>query len=498
MNIADLLVDAAGRRPDHPAVIFEDRTYSYSELNRTTNRLAGALRERGIEPGDRVAIFLDSSLELLVTYIGALKAGAVPNVVNGFLKPAEVRHVVNDSEARLLFTDAGRWALLGEVRGELVTEQAIMCGGEGAPDALDLAALIEAGADEFATEQFDPRALANLLYTSGTTGFPKGVMLTHLNVVDNAVQFGRVHFTADDRLLVAAPLFHCWGLINGVLGIFAQGGTAIIVRRFQTEPVLALIEQTRPSILQGVPTMLNYMAKSPSVKERDLSSLRFVLTAAAPMPHELISVLRQEWQVGFAESYGLTETSPVITTTHHIGSRTGSCGRAMGDTVLKVADAEGNALPVGEIGELWAWGTAICPGYFKRPDATAEVFTADGWFKTGDIVRMDAEGYVYLVDRKKDMINVAGEKVYPRDVEELIHRHPAVADAVVVGVPDPLRGEAVKAFIALRPGASLTAEEVVETLKPQLAAYKVPRHVEFVSEVPRSASGKALRRLLRD
>ena len=351
--------------------------------------------------------------------------------------------------------------------------------------------------DRFEALDLAPDALANLLYTSGTTGNPKGVMLSHRNVIDNARNFGGIHYTAEDRLLIAAPLFHCWGLINGVLATCVAGGTAIVVRRFQTEPVLDLIERTRPTIFLGVATMINFMTKSPTFGTRDLSSLRVVLCAAAPMPLELIEALRRDWKVGYAESYGLTETSPVITTTHHSATRPGSCGRAMGDTTLKVADAHGRALPAGEVGELWAHGTAISSGYYGRPDATAAVFTADGWFRTGDIARIDDEGYVTIVDRLKDMINVAGEKVYPRDVEEVLHRHPAVADAVVLGVPDADRGEVVKAYVALRAGHDCSADALIEYLRPRLAAFKVPRSVELVPSIPRSASGKALRRLLR-
>jgi long-chain acyl-CoA synthetase len=241
----------------------------------------------------------------------------------------------------------------------------------------------------------------------------------------------------------------------------------------------------------GVPTMYNRMAKSPTIRERDLSSLEFVLSAAAPMPMELLETVRRDWKVGYAESYGLTETSPVITTTHHAALRPGSCGRAMGDTELKVVG------PAGSSGELWARGTAIAAGYYKKPEATAAVFTADGWFCTGDVARIDADGYVYIVDRLKDMINVGGEKVYPRDVEEVLHRHPAVADAVVVGVPDEDRGEAVKAYVVRRPGVACTADDLIDALRPVLASYKVPREIEFTEEIPRSPSGKALRRLLR-
>jgi len=498
VNVADLLRNAARDRPEHTALLFEGSARTYAELDRLADRFANALGPLGVGPGGVVALFLDSGPELVIAYLGALRAGAVPNVVNGALKPEEVRLVVADSGARVLVVDPPRWAELDPVRAGLGIRHALVTEADD-PDggALPFAATVEAAPDRFEPPDLPPDALASLLYTSGTTGQPKGVMLTHRNLLDNAEQFARVHFGPADRLLIAAPLFHCWGLINGVLGSFAARGTAILIRRFRTEPTLDLIESARPTVILGVPTMFNYLARSPARAGRDLSCLRAVLTAAAPMPLELLETLRRDWGVGFAESYGLTETSPVITTTTPAANRPGSCGRAMGDTVLKVADPDGVPLPVGAVGELWARGTAIATGYYKRPEATAAVFTADGWFRTGDIARLDAEGYVYLVDRLKDMINVGGEKVYPRDVEEVLHRHPAIADAVVIGVPDPALGEVVKAIIALRPGQTMTATDAAEFLRPHLANFKVPRSFEFVDAVPRSASGKALRRLLR-
>jgi long-chain acyl-CoA synthetase len=500
MNIAHLLTEAAVERPGHPAFLFEDRAFTYAELDRLTDRFAAALHGHDVRPGEVIAIFLDSSPELVVACLGALKAGVVPNVVNGTLQPNEVQAVVADSRARWLVTDRDRWEALAPVRSGLgIEERHFLITGDGAKSGgtQSFDGMLAGAPEGFETLDLPPEALACLLYTSGTTGRPKGVMLTHRNVSDNAVTFARVHFGPDDRLLVAAPLFHCWGLINGVLGIFAVCGSAIAVRRYRTEPVLDLIERARPTLFLGVPTMVNYMAKSPGIARRDRSSLRAVLCAAAPMPRELIDVVIRDWGVGYAESYGLTETSPVITTTTPAAMHPGSCGRAMGDTRLKVVDPEGNTLPLGEVGELWAHGTAISAGYFQQPEATADSFTSDGWFRTGDLAMIDADGYVTIVDRVKDMINVGGEKVYPRDVEEVLHRHPAVADAVVVGIPDPDLGEVVKTLVALNPGQTLSAEEVVAYLRPHLARFKLPRVVEFVDVVPRSASGKALRRLLR-
>jgi long-chain acyl-CoA synthetase len=490
MNIANLLRHPASVRPKHPALLFEGGSYTYAELDLLTNRFASHLRASGVQTGDVIALFLESRPELLIATIGAFKAGVVPNVVNAMLRPEEVTNVVADSGAALFVTEPERWSGLAARRQDLGVRDVLLTG-------VDFDAALRDADPRFACLDLPPHTLAALLYTSGTTGRPKGVMLTHLNIVDNASQFARVHFGPDDRLLVAAPLFHCWGLINGALGMFAAGGTAIVVRRFKAEPIMEQIARDRPTQFLGVPAMINHMIRSPLAACCDRSSLRAIHSAAAPMPAELIAALRDDWKVGYAESYGLTEVSPVITTTTPADMRPGSCGRAMGDTELKVVDAEGRTLPVGEVGELWARGTAVSAGYFKKPEATAEVFSADGWFRTGDIVRMDAEGYVFLVDRAKDMINVGGEKVYPRDVEEVLFRHSAVADAVVVGAPDAVLGEVPRAVVALKPGQTVTAEELIAFLRPSVACFKIPRDITFVDVVPRSPSGKALRRLLR-
>jgi long-chain acyl-CoA synthetase len=497
VNIAGLLTEPAKRRARHPALLFEGRTFLYAELDRLTDRFANLLGSLEVGQAQVIAIFLESGPELLIAVLGSLKAGVVPNVVNAMLNPEELRRVVVHSEAVLLVTDPDRWEALVPVRDGLGLRHALVTGAGPGTDARSFDAALAEMPDRFMALNLHPDALACLLYTSGTTGHPKGVMLSHHNVMDNAAQFAQVHYGAGDRLLVVAPLFHCWGLINGVLGILGVGGSALVIRRFRTEPLLDLIETARPTQLIGVPTMINYLTRSPTIAGRDLASLRAVLCAAAPMPLELIDVLRRGWGVGYAESYGLTETSPVITTTTPAEMRPGSCGRAMGDTQLKVVDGAGNALPVGSVGELWVRGTAVSAGYYRYPEATAEVFLPGGWFRTGDVVRMDEEGYVFILDRAKDMINVGGEKVYPRDVEEVLHRYPGVADAVVVGVPDPNLGEVVKAYVVLKCGRTTSVDEVLSYLKSSMAPFKVPRHVEFVESVPRSPSGKALRRLLR-
>jgi long-chain acyl-CoA synthetase len=497
VNIARLLTEPAKERAEHPALLFDGRTFTYADLDRLTSRFANLLGTLDVGQGDVLAIFVESGPELLISVLGSLKAGAVPNVVNAMLSPEEVRHVVAESGALLLVTDLGRWQTLASVRDRLGVRHVLVTGACPDTEARSFEDAMAREPDDFVALDVSPDALACLLYTSGTTGLSKGVMLSHLNILDNATQFARIHYGAEDRLLIAAPLYHCWGLINGVLGTLAVGGTAIAIRRFRTEPLLDLIEAARPTQLLAVPTMINYLAKSATLGARNLKSLRTVHCAAAPMPLELIDVLQRDWGVGYAESYGLTETSPVITTTAPSAMHPGSCGRAMGDTELKVVDQAGDAVPIGSAGELWAHGTAISAGYYRQPEATAKVFLPGGWFRTGDVVRMDHDGYVFIVDRVKDMINVGGEKVYPREVEEVLYRHPAVADAVAVGGPDANLGEVVKVYVALKPGLTCSAEELIRFLRPSLASFKLPRCVEFVESVPRSPSGKALRRLLR-
>ena len=308
MNIAELIGNQVRIRPEHPAVEFEGRVYSYAAIDRLTNQFALYLNSKDVNAGDVIALVLESGPELLIATLGSFKAGVIPNVVNAMLRPEEVQTVVSDSEAVLLITSPEREAAIKSVRMQLGVKEVLLTGST-------FEAALEGASDRFEMSSMRPDTVACLLYTSGTTGQPKGVMLTHLNIIDNATQFARVHFGSEDRVLVAAPLFHCWGLINGVLGIFAAGGTAIVVRRFKAEPILELIESARPTQFLGVPAMVNHLSRSPAVTACDLSSLKIVHSAAAPMPGELIDTLQRDWKVGYAESYGLTEVSPVITTT---------------------------------------------------------------------------------------------------------------------------------------------------------------------------------------
>ncbi|MBO8142481.1 MAG: AMP-binding protein [Firmicutes bacterium] len=506
-NIADLVGIPAQTAGERRALVFEGREWTYAELDATIDRFAAALHSLDLPRPSVVSIFTESVPELIISYLGTARAGHVTNIVNGTLQGPEAAFILADSETRVLITDAARWRMLAgrqDLPGTLERVLIVSAPGDGPwparwarPQTTSFAAFLTGVAAGSAVRaDTDPGSLSTLMYTSGTTGAPKGVMLSHRNVADNATRFAAIHYGPDDRLAIGAPLFHCWGLINGALAIFWARGTAIIMRRFQTGPALELVRAEAATQFLGVAAMYRFMLRAPGAREA-LASVAVAHSAAAPTPVELIERLREDFGIQYAESYGLTETSPVITTTHYRHTRLGSCGKAMGDTELKVVAPDGTELPPGEVGELWARGTAVMMGYWRRPEATAQAITPDGWFKTGDIVRMDEDGYVFIVDRMKDMINVAGEKVYPREVEEVLHTHPAVADGAVVGIPHPDKGEVPKAYVVVKSGARVSAGELMAHLRARLARFKVPAEVEFVKEIPRSASGKTLRRILK-
>jgi long-chain acyl-CoA synthetase len=323
-------------------------------------------------------------------------------------------------------------------------------------------------------------------------------MATHRNICHNAVEFGKVHFRPEDRIMVATPIFHCWGLVNGTFGMLSKGGTVITVERFAPDQALADIERLRPTIFQGVPPMYNLLLKQPDLATRDISSVVFCLSAATKMPENLIRLVEEKLKWRYAEAWGLTEVSCVGTTAPYTETRIGSCGKGMADAEIKVVDEEGRVLPPGKQGELCVRGTCVTLGYLNKAEATRASFDAEGWFHSGDVAYIDEHGYAYIVDRKKDMINVGGEKVFPSEVEDMMIDHPKIKDVVIVGFPDELKGEAPKAFIVLKEGEQSSEKEIREYCKTRMAPYKVPVAVEFIDEIPRLASGKALRRMLRE
>ena len=499
MNISDIIKRHVRDTPDKTAIIFGKRQITYAQLNALINRTADGLLKAGLKRGDVVSLFLPSLPELIISYLGTARAGITVNVVNAMLREQEVVYILKDCESRAVIVDEARLPIIEAVKPELESLETVVVhnGAENSPYAT-LDSILDQGSEEFKPVGTKGSDICHLMYTSGTTGWPKGVMATHLNIFHNATEFGKVHFKSDDITMVATPIFHCWGLINGTFGTLSKGGTVITVERFYPEQTLDEIERLRPTVFQGVPPMYNLFLKQPDIAERNISSVVFCLSAATKMPENLIRQIEGTLKWRYGEAWGLTESSCVGTTVPYTETRMGSCGKGMDDAEIKVVDEAGNALPPGEQGELCVKGTCVTNGYLNKPDATADVFDSEGWFHAGDIAHMDEDGYAYIVDRKKDMINVGGEKVFPSEVEDMMMVHPKIRDLVIVGIPDELKGEAPKAFIQLNERETATLEDIREFCKPIMAPYKVPVAVEFIDEIPRSAAGKALRRLLRD
>jgi long-chain acyl-CoA synthetase len=494
MNVAQHVERAAAWFPDHPAILFEGRALSYRELDARAGRLANALTAHGVGRGDRIALYLPNVPDFAVCYLAALKAGAVAVSINAIFKSAEVAHVVNDSGARVLFTVG---ELLPNVpRAECpALERIVVCEGDAQGHPTLGAWLAAAGPGRRALD-LDRHEPAVLLYTSGTTGVPKGATLTHGNVVFN--DYACAHHMGvrqTDRLLLFLPLFHVFGQNAIMNAAFAACATVVLHRRFVPDRVLDSIERERATMFFAVPTIFITLLGL-DLGRWDLTSLRYDFSAAATMPQEVSRRWTERFGRPVFEGYGLTECSPFACYNHDFRHRFGSVGTAVENVELKILDEDGHELPRGEWGEICIQGPGVMQGYWGRPDDTAAAIR-QGWLRSGDIGTMDDEGYVFIVDRVKDMINVSGFKVWPAEVEQVLYRHPAVREAAIYGVSDPVKGEAVHAAIVVREGAVVTPDEIVAYCRERMAVYKAPAVVDLVSELPKSATGKILKRVLR-
>ena len=411
MNVSHIIRRHVEENPEKTAIIFGDRRISYRELNNLIDRTAAGLLNMGLRRGDVLSLFLPSIPELIIGYLGTARAGLTVNVVNAMLLEQEVAYILKDCHCRAVLVDSKRLPIVESVRPRVESlEKVIVFGDHGSSAHPSFASLIEEEPSNFDPPQTKGSDLCHLMYTSGTTGWPKGVMATHLNVWHNAVEFGKVHYRPGDSIMVATPIFHCWGLLNGSFGMLSRGGTVITVERFFPETAVNDIENLKPDVFIGVPPMYNLMLKLPDIEQRDISSVRFCLSAATKMPENLIRMVEEKLKWRYAEAWGLTEVSCVGTTAPYSDTRIGSCGRGMDDAQIKVVDEKGQTLPSGQQGELCIRGTCVTSGYLNKEEATAAVFDAQGWFHSGDIAYMDEDGYAYIVDRKKDMINVGGGK----------------------------------------------------------------------------------------
>ncbi len=488
-NLANALLDRAAKSGDRPGLILDQLTLTFGQLGGLTRMAAGRLQAAGIEPGDRVALILPNIPAYPVLFNAVLAAGGVVVPLNPLLKHFELEYYFADSGAKIAFVWKD-FAPEAELAAETTGTNVVVCGPLGPDDpGPEAPALAEAVAR-------DDDDLAVILYTSGTTGKPKGAMLTHRNLYENARMSANdiIHISDSDVVMGCLPLFHVFGLTCGLNAAVIAGAALTLVPRFDPAKALEVIERDKVTIFEGVPTMYAALLQHPAGETTDTSSLRTCVSGGSAMPVEIMRAFEEKFGCAILEGYGLSETSPVAAFNMlHLERKPGTIGVCVPGCEMRLVDLDGKDTPPGEVGEIAIRGTYLMKGYWNKPEATKEAIP-DGWFRTGDLATLDDEGYYTIVDRKKDMIIRGGLNVYPREVEEVLYEHPDVVEAAVVGIPDPMMGEEIGAAIALRPGATATLDEIQTFVKERLAAYKYPRHLWRLDELPKGPTGKILRR----
>ena len=529
-TLPELLAASARRHPRRTATVFMGKSLSYAALDEAATRFAIALRSLGVQKGDRVALVLPNCPQFLIGYYGAMRLGAVVVPTNPLYVEREMEHQFKDAGVKVVLTLDLFYPKVRKVKEATGVESIVVTSVKEQLPALlallyplkakhdgtlvtipaengvyMLPDLLKAASGPEPAGGPDPDDLALLQYTGGTTGVSKGAMLTHRNLVTNTVQ-SVAWMTPDARgsepdiVLGALPYFHVYGMTVAMNLAVYLGGMQILLPRFVVHDVLEAIRKYRPTLFPGAPTMYVALINSPETQKYDLSSIRACLSGSAPLPVEVQNKFEALTGGKLVEGYGLTEASPVTHCNPLYGHRKyGKIGVPFPDTEARVVDLETGTEVLGpnQPGELCIRGPQVMKGYWNRPEETAQTLR-DGWLYTGDIATVDDEGYFAIVDRKKEMIIASGYNIYPREIEEVLYGHPKVKEAAVVGVPDPYRGETVKAFIVPKDGVNLTADEILSYCKEKLAVYKVPKLVEFRKELPKSMVGKVLRRVLRD
>lgn len=510
LNLATVLETGAAHRPQRAAIISNGRTVTYAQLNAAANRCASGLARLGVHVGDKVAIMLPNVPEFVVAYFGILKLGGCVIPLNTLLKAGEIAYQLEDADASTLIVEKSllpeaqqALAGLGACRHWIVvgSPPPRATGKRTPPGWQPFDDLLDTGSPDFDTVQSMPDDTAVILYTAGASGRPKGAELTHFNAFYNAALTADrlCKLTAEDVSLAVLPLFHAIGQTCVMNATLYAGGKLVLLPRFEPDRVLQLIERERVTVLVGVPTLYWYLQHYPAAERYDWSSLRLCCSGGAALPVELLRQFEERYGRPIFEGYGLSETSPVASFNppERGAPRPGSIGLPIYGVQMKIVDEKDQELPPGQVGEIVIRGHNIMKGYYKRPGATAEVMRG-GWFHSGDLGRMDEEGYFYIVGRKKDLIIRGGLNIYPREVEDVLLAHPAVAEVAVVGVPDEVMGEEIKAFVVLEPEEAVDAEDLIEYARKRLAAYKYPRSIEFRTELPKDAAGNVLKRQLKE
>lgn len=499
--LSQMFEESVRKYADHTAITFFNQTYTYKQLHHLINNVASSLHHMGVKKGERIALMLPNCPQYPISYYATLKCGATIVQINPMYKSSELLYVLNDSEANVLIVLDKLLPIIDKVKEQTSLRTVIDVSFES--DCIFNTLLKNNNYSIPNTEILPKEDIAVLQYTGGTTGRSKGAMLTHYSLVANLLQTYGISKTkmelGGERLLAISPLFHVYGMTSCMNLSFYTGGNLILVPKFEVEQTIKIIDQTKPTIFLGVPTMyialLNYQ-KEHSI---DFSGFKTCVSGSAPLPVEIIQQFNKINHQTIAEGYGLSEASPVTHQNPIDGlQKEGSIGIPIPNTDAKIVDlATGEkTLAIGEVGELVIKGPQIMKGYWKMPEETEQVLR-DDWLYTGDLAKMDEDGYFYIVGRKKEMIIASGYNVYPIEVEDVIYTHPKILEAAVIGVPDAYRGETVKAVVVLKENEQLAEEELIQFCRERLASYKVPRTISFIEELPKTAVGKILKTVLK-
>lgn len=500
-SIGGIPVAAAQRFGDKTAIVLPNRTLSFNELEALTNRCANALVNLGVKPGDRVTLYSGNCWEWIVSYYGALKMGAVINPINVMLTPTEVEFVANDCGAAIVIASYEKAVSIENVKAKSQVKELIAFGDEALPAGIvSFNDMLADSSDDFTIGDIDIDSLSTIGYTSGTTGFPKGACLSHRSILHNVAMTALMHQRNEqDTVVTALPCPHVYG--NVVMsGAIQNGMTLVLHPAFEEKAIMQSIQDHGATLFEGVPTMYMFMLNHPDFNNYDLSTLRCCTVGGQTMPKPKMEEVEQRFGCPLIELWGMTEIGGLGTTFASNGPvKHGSIGVALPYTDARIADTEdaSKTMPIGEVGELMIKGGIVMQGYYGNEQATKDTIEADGWLHTGDLASMDHDGCVFIVDRKKDMILTAGFNVYPAEIERVVAGHPDVALVAVGSIPDEAKGELAKAYIVPKTGVTPDSDSIIAYCREHLAAYKVPRAVQFVEDLPKTSTGKVMRRELK-
>jgi len=506
-NLGELLSISAEKYPEHPAIVFGQKKISYKALDELSNHLAAGLVHLGIKREDKVALFLDNCPEFVISYYAVLKAGAVVVPINYMFKIEEAKYILQDSEAVCLITSRVYADMAEELRLRSDYLKNIITTTKIKDDILDFNRIKRADSEILERISSDPADLAVLLYTSGTTGNPKGAMLTHYNLISNAVASSNaIKVTHKDAFICILPLFHSFAATVCMNLPLLIGAKIVIMKTVSPfKRVIRAIRKNRVTVFVAVPSIYTILKnmKLPKIFHSPLIKLfnpvKVCISGAAALPVETFKGFQEKFRIALLEGYGLTEASPVVTLNPLREKRkAGSIGVSLSKNIeLKIVDDKDAELTANKIGELLVKGPNVMLGYYKNEEATRETLR-DGWLYTGDMAKFDRDNYVYIVGRKKEMVNVRGLNVYPREIEEVLYQNPKIKEAAVIGIPDTHKGEVPKAFVALKDEENATEHEIIQYLRERLAQYKIPKYVEFRDSLPKNTTGKILKRILKE